>query len=357
MRKNKHFRKDVIIARIIFVVLCIFVGVLIGMGVSTLSKNSGKTPTGPTQNTQTEINIPNTQTAETEPPADKEQDADVMISYVVPTTELRLRQEPNTNCEVLTRIPAGTKLTLIEELEGWYKVSYDGMEGYISADYATIETEGGAMSDGSSHVIMLDPGHQLHGDSTKEPNGPDSADMKARVTDGTTGTTTGAAEYELTLEISLLLKQELESRGYTVLMTRETHDVNISNMERAKMANEAGAEVTVRIHANSYSDSSVYGAETLAPSTGNPYAGDIAEESQRLSQEVISAYCEATGMSNRGVKIDDTMTGINWCDMPVTIIELGFMSNPTDDTNMQDDAYQKKMAEGIANGLDAYFGL
>ena len=62
-------------------------------------------------------------------------------------------------------------------------------------------------------------------------------------------------------------------------------------------------------------------------------------------------------MSNRGVKIDDTMTGINWCEMPVTIIELGFMSNTTDDTNMQDDAYQQKMVKGIADGIDVYFGL
>ena len=62
-------------------------------------------------------------------------------------------------------------------------------------------------------------------------------------------------------------------------------------------------------------------------------------------------------LHDNNVKIDDTMTGINWCDMPVTIIELGFMSNETDDTNMQDDAYQDKMIQGIANGIDAYFGL
>jgi N-acetylmuramoyl-L-alanine amidase len=177
------------------------------------------------------------------------------------------------------------------------------------------------------------------------------------VTGGATGETTGIKEYELTLEIALMLREELQNRGYTVLMTRETHDVNISNKERAEMANQAGADITVRIHGNSYSDSSVNGAETLAPSTSNPYAGDIAENSQKLAHEILKAYCETTGMNNRGVKIDDTMTGINWCEMPVTIIELGFMSNATDDTNMQDDGYQQKMINGIADGIDAYFGL
>lgn len=358
MKRSKHFRKDVIIARIIFVTLCVLIGVLISSGISALMKSAGGNKDTPAPNTQiqTETDTQELQSSEETPTVEDTETPDAPVSYAVPSTEIRVRKEPNTNCEILARVPAGTKMLLLEELEGWYKISYEGIEGYISADYATIETEGG-VSTGSSYVIMLDPGHQLNGDSNTEPNGPDSSEIKARVTDGTTGVTTGVAEYELTLEIGLLLREELQSRGYTVLMTRETHDVNISNMERAQMANEAGADITVRIHANSYSDDSVYGAETLAPSTGNPYVSDIAEDSQKLSQAIIGEYCNATSMNNRGVKIDDTMTGINWCEMPVTIIELGFMSNPTDDTNMQDDAYQQKMVQGIADGIDKYFGL
>ncbi len=360
MKKSKHFRKDVIIARIIFAVLCILIGILVGSGISALKKYAGNNDDTqrPSTQIQTEVDTQDTQEPPVEPEIDNSEIIDVpVVSYAVPTTEIRLRVEPNTNCETLAKIPAGTKLTLIEELDGWYKVSYEGMEGYISADYATIETEGESTSVDSSYVVMLDPGHQLHGDSTTEPNGPNSTEMKARVTDGATGVATGAKEYELTLEIGLLLKQELESRGYTVLMTRETHDVNISNMERAQMANQAEADITVRIHANSYADASVNGAETLAPSSSNSYVGNNAEKSQKLGQAIIHAYCESTGMSNRGVKIDDTMTGINWCEMPVTIIELGYMSNTTDDTNMQDDAYQQKMVKGIADGIDVYFGL
>ncbi|MBR4027882.1 MAG: N-acetylmuramoyl-L-alanine amidase, partial [Lachnospiraceae bacterium] len=125
--------------------------------------------------------------------------------------------------------------------------------------------------------------------------------------------------------------------------------------ERAEMATEVGADITVRIHGNGDDNSSVNGALTMAPSTSNPYVSELAAESQALSKCIIDAYCNATGMKNRGVMITDTMTGINWCTMPVTIVELGFMSNPTDDTNMQDDAYQVKMVNGIANGIDAYF--
>lgn len=206
------------------------------------------------------------------------------------------------------------------------------------------------------HIVVIDPGHQLKGDSTKEPNGPGSSTMKARVTGGTRGTTTGVSEYELTLDIGLQLRDELEGRGYTVYMTRETHDVNISNKERAEFATAKNADIVVRIHANGAESSSTNGALALAPSSSNPYVSNLASESQRLSKAVLNAYCDATGMKNLGVQANDTMTGINWCTMPVTIIEMGFMTNASDDTNMQDATYQSKMVQGMANGIDAYFG-
>ena len=71
---------------------------------------------------------------------------------------------------------------------------------------------------------------------------------------------------------------------------------------------------------------------------------------------MLSAYCSATGMADNGVITSDTMTGINWSTIPVMILEMGFMTNPTDDTNMEDPEFQKKMAEGIAQGIQNYFG-
>ena len=209
----------------------------------------------------------------------------------------------------------------------------------------------------NSHVVVIDPGHQGRGDSSTEPNGPGSSTMKARVTGGTHGTTTGVYEYQLTLVISQQLQAELENRGYTVYMTRTSHDVNISNMERAQYATSVGREIPVLINANGVDNASVSGALALAPSSSNPYIAYLSDSSWNLSKCILDAYCAATGMRNQGVSTSDTMTGINWSTVPVTILEMGYMTNPTDDVNMEDPAYQARMVQGIADGIDAYFGL
>lgn len=207
-------------------------------------------------------------------------------------------------------------------------------------------------------TVGIDPGHQGSwvDMSAPEPNAPGSSEMKARCTTGTAGNFTGLEEYQLNLNVSLLLRDILLERGYEVVMTREDNDANISNAERAQKVAEEGADIYVRVHANSSEDTSVSGALTMSPSSSNPYVGNMYDECYRLSETILNSYCQATGFGNRGVMLTDTMTGINWSTIPVTIVEMGFMSNQGDDTAMADGDFQKTMAEGIANGIDAYFG-
>ena len=207
-------------------------------------------------------------------------------------------------------------------------------------------------------IVAIDPGHQgpQVDMSEKEENAPGSGEMKAKATGGTTGAYTGLPEYQLNLDVALKVRDLLEERGYQVLMAREDNDTAISNKERAQLANEAGADVCVRIHANGSEDPSVQGALCLVVSPDNPYAGQLYEESNRLAESVLAAYCDATGFANQGVVTNDTMTGLNWSEIPVMILEMGFMTNEHDDTKMADEAFQEQMAKGIADGIDAYMG-
>lgn len=204
-------------------------------------------------------------------------------------------------------------------------------------------------------IVCIDPGHQSHGNSDKEPNGPGSSKMKAKVTGGARGVSTGRYEYELNLEVSLKLRDELESRGYQVVMVRTENDVDISNVERSQVANDAGADAFVRIHANGSESSSARGAMTICMTPSNPYNSELYLRSRALSDAVLDALVEETGCRREYVWETDTMTGINWCQVPVTIVEMGYLSNPEEDRLLFDADYQQKIVTGIANGLDNYF--
>lgn len=204
-------------------------------------------------------------------------------------------------------------------------------------------------------VVCIDPGHQQKADMSKEPIGPGAKKKKAKVDGGAIGVKSGMTEYQLNLNIALKLQKILEDRGYTVVMTRTTNDVNISNSQRAQIANEASADAFVRIHADSINSSSVNGATTLCQTKNNPYNGALYEQSRSLADCVINGLTASAGCKKRSTIETDDMSGINWCQVPTTIVEVGYMSNPREDGLLATDSYQQLIAEGIADGIDEYF--
>lgn len=204
-------------------------------------------------------------------------------------------------------------------------------------------------------LVVIDPGHQAKGNYDRESIGPGASETKAKVSSGTQGCVTKLSEYELNLAVSLKLKQVLEQRGYRVILTRESHDVDISNSQRAAIANDAQADAFIRIHANGSEDPGANGAMTICQTPNNPYNGHLYSESYALSECVLDGMVVSTGCRRERVWETDTMSGINWCSVPATIVEMGYMTNPEEDRLLSQEDYQWKMAKGIADGIDRYF--
>ncbi|MBD7915037.1 N-acetylmuramoyl-L-alanine amidase [Clostridium sp. Sa3CUN1] len=205
----------------------------------------------------------------------------------------------------------------------------------------------------NNFTICIDAGHQKKGDNNLESVSPGASKKKARVSQGTSGICTQKAEYVVNLEASILLKEILLNKGYNVVMTRESHDVNISNAERAEIANKSKADMTIRIHCDSVKDSSKTGATILIPCSKDGNTKNIYEESNKFAN-ILKDNLTEEGIKVNGVFERNDITGFNWSDVPVVILEMGFMSNYNEDKMLCDENYQKKLMNIVGESIDKY---
>lgn len=209
-------------------------------------------------------------------------------------------------------------------------------------------------SDNSNITIVIDPGHSSTGTSGNEPVSPNSSTTKLKDGLGATGVFTNVPEHKTNMSVALLLKEELQSKSYNVILTKNEVSESKSNIERAEVGNKNNADLVVRIHADSCEDSSVSGASIHVPAK-NEYTSSFYEISKSYGTKILDTYADEIGMRNRGVVERNDLTGFNWSKVPVVLIEMGFLSNKEDDTFISNTENHPKIAKAIADGVAKCF--
>lgn len=206
-------------------------------------------------------------------------------------------------------------------------------------------------------TVVIDPGHDLRGNPETEPIGPGSATRKIKDGGGTRGVVTGIAEPELVLDVSLRLRALLRRAGTRVVMTRTaTAGASMGNIARARIANAAHAALFLRVHADGHPDKSVRGTHVLVPARRPGWTDDVHAESRRAAGTVLPELIRALGFPDRGITERSDFTGFNWSDVPVVLVELGFMTNPVEDRLLALETVRQQAAVALCRGVQRYLG-
>jgi N-acetylmuramoyl-L-alanine amidase len=206
-------------------------------------------------------------------------------------------------------------------------------------------------------VVVVDPGHDLRANTQTEPIGPGSSTRKIKDGGGTHGAVSGLREADLNLRVGLRLRTLLQKAGVKVVMTRtRTAGTSMGNIARAQIANRAGAALFLRIHADGSTDPAARGTHTLYPALRSGWTDDVYTESRRAARIVQADLRSALGFPDRGLQERADFTGFNWADVPVILVEMGFMTNPTEDRLLAAAAYQRRAALGLCRGTLRYLG-
>ena len=206
-------------------------------------------------------------------------------------------------------------------------------------------------------MVVIDPGHDLRANSQTEPIGPGSSIRKIKDGGGTTGVVSGLREAELNMRVARALRPLLERAGVEVVMTRtSTSRTSMGNIARARIANRARAALFLRVHADGSTDRSTRGTHTLHPALRRGWTDDVYAESRRAARIVQRDLRALLGFPDRGLREVSDFTGFNWADTPVILVEMGFMSNPTEDRLLATPAYQRRAAVGLCRGTLRFLG-
>jgi N-acetylmuramoyl-L-alanine amidase len=164
----------------------------------------------------------------------------------------------------------------------------------------------------------------------------------------------GTREDELNLKVAFILKEELESLGAQVIMTRsdenaiaETKELDMA--KRREIIEQCGSDIVVSVHMNSFGDSNVSGPLVMY------MAGS--ENGKNLAETIISSMNEMLEPDSEGkTRSENDKFILKSGNQPCVIVECGYISNSKEEEKLVSEQYQRNVAKAICSGLEVYFG-
>ena len=218
----------------------------------------------------------------------------------------------------------------------------------ITAPTLTVQAK--EISKEEPKIIVVDPSCQEIPNKKKEPIAPGAFKTDFKTSTGEVGKETGVREYELNLKLAKIVKKNLEDYGYEVVLTRDTNDIDLSNSDRAMIANTTEADLYVVIGTGNST-----GVSVKCQTEDNPYTFDNYDKSRLLADTLLGSIVQGAESIDNGVDEVDDYAAINWSVVPTAVVEFGDLSDIDEEAKLTDDDYQKKLAKGIADGIESYF--
>lgn len=288
--------------------------------------------------------------------------------YVITVGDtINVRVSPSKDASIYSLLAGGEILKRTGYNEEWTRVLLDSTSFYIHSDLVEVtdqkpenepEPEVEATETDApklEKIVVIDPANQTNPNVSQEPIGPGTEETKQGATSGYTGATLGSKEYELNLIYAEALMAELESRGYTVSLTRTENEVDLTNKTRAEMANSSGATTFIRIQMNYSTNAELTGVMAVIMPDDSQYNASLYGDSKELATRILQGVIAKTGAVNHGIYETDKYTTVNWSQIPVAVINLGYLSNAQDEQNLLDENYRNDIVKGIADGIDYFY--
>ncbi|GGB04198.1 cell wall amidase [Macrococcus hajekii] len=232
-----------------------------------------------------------------------------------------LRTGPQAAYPVVFKVEKGERLDIYKHDGKWYYVGNDKKKGWIAGWHTDLDIEPDKLASAEpfkGKTIILDPGH----------GGSDQGASSRK----------GTLEKDITLKTALMLRDKLKKEGAKVIMTRD-EDQYVKLGDR-----KAAGDVFISLHSDALTDTAPHGLTVY-----------YNQESQKaLADTLHFAINKKTLLSDRGVRQENYQV-IRQTKMPAVLLELGYISNPTDERLMNDKIHRQTVTTAIVDGLRNYF--